>query len=357
MRELNVKLGANSYPILIGDGLDASLLREQMGERHCVCMVDSNVAALHADRLDALFPGLARIEVPAGEGSKRLALLESCAERLLELGLGRDGLLVAVGGGVTGDLTGFLAASYLRGIPFLQVPTTLLAQVDASVGGKVAVNLPGAKNSLGFFHQPEAVFVELGFLATLPRRELAAGLAEMLKMGAILDAAYLDALEASGAALMDGAPAELEAAVAACCALKAGIVARDERESGTRQLLNFGHTLAHAIEGYSPRPDLLHGEAVAVGMCFALALGEGIGVTRQGCAARLAALLPRLGLPTRVPRGLSARALRAGMDTDKKRRRGELRLVLLQDWGEACYGEVVAEEPLLAALASFCDTP
>ncbi len=354
MRELKVELGANSYPIHIGRELGAGALEAALAGREAVCLVDARVELLHADRLGELVGKRPRITIPEGEGSKSLALLGELAERLLALGLGRDGMLVAIGGGVTGDLTGFLAASYQRGIPWIQVPTTLLAQVDASVGGKVAVNLPGAKNSLGFFHQPEAVIAELAFLETLPKRQIAAGLAEMLKMGAILDADYLGRLDKCAAAFFAGSGPELAEAVLRSCELKAAIVARDEREAGPRQLLNFGHTLAHAIEGFSPKPDVLHGEAVAIGMSFALALGERIGFTAAGRRDRMDELLARLRLPSRVPSGPSPEALRALMDNDKKKRGSDPRFVLVGDWGNAKYGLPVAEDTLMAELAAYC---
>jgi 3-dehydroquinate synthase len=253
---------------------------------------------------------------------------------------------------VTGDLTGFLAACYFRGIPFIQMPTTLLAQVDASVGGKVGVNLPGAKNSLGFFHQPEAVFTELAFLDTLPRRERAAGFAEMAKIGAILDADFLGDLGRKAQSLLGGV--DLEDSIATSCLLKARVIASDEKEAGPRQLLNFGHTLAHAIEGYQPKPDMIHGEAVAVGMCFALALGESIGITAPGLAARMEKLLADVDLPTRVPAGIGADALREVMDNDKKNRGRTPRMVMVKDWGIAEFGVELDEAVLMSALTTFC---
>jgi 3-dehydroquinate synthase len=354
MGSLLVELGARAYPIHIGRGLPAALLAEALAGRPAVALVDSGLAALQAPALDALLGARPRLVVPAGEASKSLAQLERLAKALLALGLGRDGALIAVGGGVCGDLCGFLAASYLRGIPFVQVPTTLLAQADASVGGKVAVNLPGAKNSLGAFHQPMAVLADLAFLDSLPRRELAAGLAEIAKLGAVRDAALLAELERAGESLLDARSPTLAAVLERACALKAAVVAADEREEGLRAVLNFGHTFAHALEGWQPRLDLLHGEAVGLGMLVALRLGAARGLAPGAAgAARMAALLARWGLPLQAPAGLSADALIELMGADKKRRAGALRFVLLEDWGRCRLGEELPGELVRATVAGF----
>ncbi len=358
MRSLRVELGERSYPIHIGRALPSGLLAEALAGRPAVALVDSGVAALQAPALDALLAGYPRLSVPAGEASKSLEQLERLGRALLARELGRDGALIAVGGGVCGDLCGFLAASYLRGIPFVQVPTTLLAQADASVGGKVAVNLPGAKNSLGAFHQPLAVLADLAFLDTLPRRELAAGLAEIAKIAAAREAEFLAELERAGETLLDPRTPALAAVLERACALKAAVVAADEREQGLREVLNFGHTLAHALEGLAPRPDLLHGEAVGIGMLAALRLGAACGLPlgAQG-EGRMAALLGRWGLPLRPPGRPAAEALIAGMATDKKRRCAGLRFVLLEDWGRCRPGEAVPVERLQQSLASFLASP
>jgi 3-dehydroquinate synthase len=358
MRSLRVELGPRAYPIHIGRELPGALLTQVLAGRPAVALVDSGLAALQAPALAALLGDRPRLPVPAGEASKSLAELERLARALLALGLGRDGALVAVGGGVCGDLCGFLAASYLRGIPFVQVPTTLLAQADASVGGKVAVNLPGAKNSLGAFHQPLAVLADLAFLDTLPRREFAAGLAEIAKLAAVRDPALLAQLEAEGEALLGARAAALPAILERACALKAGIVAADEREEGLRAVLNFGHTLAHALEGRQPRLDLLHGEAVAIGMLAALRLGAARGLAPGAAGeARLAALLRRWGLPLTAPAGVSAEALIGLMGADKKRRAGVLRFVLLDDWGRCRLGEELPAALVAATLAGFLADP
>lgn len=353
MDTLHVELGERSYPIHIGRDLAPALLDAALDGRSALALVDENVAALQAARLDALLGARPRLILTAGEASKSLDEVARLGTALLDHGLGRDGALVTVGGGVCGDLGGFLAASYQRGIPFVQVPTTLLAQVDASVGGKVAVNLPGAKNSLGFFHQPLAVLADLAFLETLPRREMAAGLAELAKMGASLDPALLNDLESAGGALLSADSPDLPAVIRRACELKAAVVAEDERESGRREILNFGHTLAHALEGSDPKPDLLHGEAVGIGMLAALRLGAAAGTRREAGEGRLAALLAAWGLPLRPGPGIEAGELLAVMARDKKRRSGRDRFVLLEDWGRAQPGIELDPDLVAEVLESF----
>jgi len=353
MRTLSLDLGRRSYSIHIGRGLEARF-RDFLGPvRPAVALVDEHLPVCQAERLDAYLGEMPRLIVPRGEGSKTLAEVERLARALLELGLGRDGLLVAVGGGVTGDLGGFIAASYFRGIPFIQIPSTLLAQVDSSVGGKVAVNLPGAKNSLGFFHQPEAVFADLGFLDTLDLREKRAGMAELVKMAAIADAELLDRLEAGMETLLDENGPDLEAAIYRACLLKAQVVEEDERESGLREILNFGHTLGHAIEGAGADPPWIHGEAVALGMLYALHLGGRTGLGNEAMADRMEALLGRAGLPLRLPVELGPRRLIEIMGHDKKMRKGHPRWVLLEDWGKPRIGCRPKPGEVLAVLESL----
>lgn len=353
MRSLRLDLGERSYPIHVGRGLPAALLEEALGGRPAVALVDSEVARLQEPALAALLGDRPRLIVPAGEASKTLEQLEHFARALIAQGLSRDGALIAVGGGVCGDLCGFLAAVYLRGIPFVQVPTTLLAQADASVGGKVAVNLPGAKNSLGAFHQPLAVLADLAFLDSLPRREHAAGLAEIAKIAAVRDPALLDALERAGADLLAADAAALAGLLGRACVLKAEVVAEDEREAGLRAVLNFGHTIGHGLEGLSPRPDLRHGEAVAIGMLAALRLGAVLGLAGRDEERRLAALLRAWELPLRPPVAVDAQALLAVMGSDKKRRAGALRFVLLERWGRPRWGVELPAPLLERTLAEF----
>ena len=252
MRTITVELGTRRYPVHVGRDLPPGLLVEALAGRPAVALVDARLARRQGPRLEAWLGRLPRLMVPPGEGSKRLSRVERLAGRLLDLGLGRDGILVAAGGGVTGDLAGFLAAAYLRGVPFAQVPTTLLAQADAGLGGKTAVHLPGARNALGFFHQPLAVLADLSWLDTLSRRDLRSGLAELIKTMAVADPEHLECLAAAGPALLDPRAPGLEAAVAAACGHKAAVVAADEHDAGRRRVLNFGHTVAHALEAAEP---------------------------------------------------------------------------------------------------------
>ncbi|MBN2171519.1 MAG: 3-dehydroquinate synthase [Candidatus Krumholzibacteriota bacterium] len=353
MRTLAVELGPRRYPVHVGRELPPALLAEVLAGRPAAAVVDARLARRQGPRLDAWLGGLPRLTVPSGEGSKRLVRVERLAGRLLELGLGRDGVLVAAGGGVVGDLAGFLAASYLRGVPFVQLPTTLLAQVDASLGGKTAVHLAGARNALGFFHQPLAVMADLAWLDTLSRRDLRAGLAELVKTMAVADPAWLERLAAAGPALLDPHAPLLEAAVTASCRHKAAVVAADEREDGRRRVLNFGHTLAHALEAAGPRPAWRHGEAVALGMLAALRLGEREGITPPALRRCLTGLFGSLGLPGRLPPDLAAARLLALMDRDKKRRGGRVEFVLLEAWGRPRAGIVVAPSRVAAVLREF----
>ncbi len=350
MRSLHLDLGERSYSIHIGRDLSSLLHKELEGERKVVALVDAHLPQVQAERLDDYLGSIPRLIVPRGEGSKTLTHLENFANELLAMGVGRDGLLVALGGGVTGDLCGTLAASYFRGIPFIQIPTTLLAQVDSSVGGKVAVNLQGAKNAMGYFHQPKAVIADLAFLDTLELRERRAGLAELIKMAAIADESLLDSIESNLDFLLEENGAELEAAIARSCELKAKVVEQDERESGLREILNFGHTLGHAVESSGLEPAWLHGECVALGMVAALSLGEGQKVSQAGMRDRMEKILRDAGLPIRLPEGLSPEIILKAMDHDKKAREGKSRWVLLGNWAQARWGMDLPHEALLQVL-------
>jgi shikimate kinase/3-dehydroquinate synthase len=346
---LPVRLAERSYDILVGEGLLAragSLMAPVLPARRVVVVTDQSVAPLH---LPALRAGLetagvevlAVVEVPPGEASKSFAQLERVVEAALAAGADRRTAVVALGGGVVGDLAGFAAAAALRGLPFIQVPTTLLAQVDSSVGGKTGINLALGKNLVGAFHQPLLVLADTGVLATLPARELRAGYAEVAKHG-LLQGALWDWCEAEGARAVAGDPVALAHAVLESCRLKAGVVAADEREEsaeGGRALLNLGHTFGHALEaecGYGGT--LLHGEAVAVGLGLAAALSALLGHCAQELPGRVIAHLQDCGLPARIgelPRGFSAAALMGRMRKDKKVRDGAMRFVLLRGPGEA----------------------
>jgi len=288
--------------------------------------------------------------LPAGEQEKTLARLGDVMSALAALGASRDATVVALGGGVVGDLAGFAAACWMRGVRFVQLPTTLLAMVDSSVGGKTAVDLPQGKNLVGAFHQPAAVLADVATLDTLPPRELRAGLAEVVKYGAIGDPAFFGWLEQNAQALLARDADALAHAIATSCAHKAGIVVRDETEQGERMLLNFGHTFGHAIETEQGYGGLLHGEAVAVGMVLAARLSADLGRAPWSDTARLAALLGRLELPVELPPGLSGEALLARMRLDKKAVSGAVRLILWTGLGHADVAEGVPEQDILAVL-------
>lgn len=342
-RELTVELGARSYPIRIGAGLleDPGAFAASVRGRRALVVTNETVGPLwQAPVLRAL--ASAGIEadpliLPDGEAHKNLATLERIFDALVDGRHDRDTTLVALGGGVVGDLTGFAAACWHRGVDFVQVPTTLLAQVDSSVGGKTAVNHPRGKNLIGAFHQPRAVLADTDALGTLPEREYAAGLAEVVKYGAIADEPFLRWLEAHRAALLAREAGALTEAVACSCAIKADVVARDEREQDVRALLNFGHTFGHAIEALTDYSTWLHGEAVAAGMVMAAELSRRIGWLSDDAVGRLAALLAAFGLPTWAPPELVAEPerFRDAMALDKKARDGTIRLVLLERTGLA----------------------
>lgn len=338
-RIVDVELGARRYPIHIGPGLldDGERLAALAPGRHVLIVSDANVAPHYLSRVEAAFAGktIAAHVLPPGEQEKTLARFGDLMSALAALGASRDATLVALGGGVIGDLTGFAAACWMRGVRFVQLPTTLLAMVDSSVGGKTAVDLPEGKNLVGAFHQPSAVIADTATLATLPDRELRAGLAEVIKYGALGDATFFDWVQANAAALLARDSDALTHAIATCCAMKAGIVARDETESGERMLLNLGHSFGHAIEAEQGFGGLVHGEAVAVGMVLAAKLSTALGLAAEHDATRLIAALRALGLPTELPQGLDADALIARMRLDKKNLSGALRLILWRGVGRA----------------------
>jgi 3-dehydroquinate synthase len=349
--QLEVELGARRYPIRIGPGLlaDADALRALAPGRHVLIVSDENVARHHLAPVAAAFAERPHrvVLLPPGEQEKTLACFGELMHELARLQASRDVTLIALGGGVVGDLTGFAAACWMRGVRFLQLPTTLLAMVDSSVGGKTAVDLPEGKNLVGAFHQPVAVIADTATLATLPDRELRAGLAETLKYGAIADPAFFAWIEAHAAALLARDSASLVQAIETSCRHKATIVARDETEQGDRALLNFGHTFGHAFETAGGYGGLLHGEAVAVGMLCAARLSAALGRAPAADADRLQRLLERLGLPTAVPAGSDPAALLELMRLDKKALSGRLRLILWRGIGAA---EIIDEVPEAAIL-------
>ncbi|QOW19038.1 3-dehydroquinate synthase [Lysobacter ciconiae] len=362
--------GAHPYAISIGADLldDGVLLAATIRGRHALIVSDSNVAPLYADRvqaaLQAVRPDLtiARLVIPPGEHEKTLQRFGEVLDALAGLSATRDAAVIALGGGVIGDLAGFAGACWMRGIDVVQIPTTLLAMVDSSVGGKTAVDLPAGKNLVGAFHPPRAVIADTSVLHTLPDRELRAGLAEVVKYGVTAvsldpaDAGFLDWLEAHAEALLAREPAITAEAIARCCAFKAAVVGRDLLEHGDRALLNFGHTFGHAIEveqGYAGTHGggLNHGEAVAVGMVLAMRLSAALGLAPASAGDRLQRLLQRLELPTSIPEGLAPDALLTRMRLDKKADAAGIRFILADGAGRARVVPGVEEATVLAVLA------
>ena len=354
---LQVALGERSYPIHIGAGLLArpELIVPHLAQPRAVIVTNPTVGALY---LEVLSSALARagvataaVTVPDGEAYKNWQTLNAIFDALLENRCERKTALIALGGGVVGDLAGFAAAVYLRGVPFLQIPTTLLAQVDSSVGGKTGINHPLGKNMIGAFYQPRLVLADIATLDTLPPRELAAGLAEVIKYGLILDRAFFDWLEANMERLMARDAGALTYAVRRSCELKAQVVAQDERESGVRALLNLGHTFGHAIEAGLEYGTWLHGEAVAAGTVRAARLSQRLGSLTAAEVERVVALLQRAQLPTAAP-DLGVDRYLELMGLDKKVEGGKLRLVLLRSIGEAYVSADFPQADLRAVLAA-----
>jgi 3-dehydroquinate synthase len=336
---LHVHLGDRSYPILFAEDLTAQVRAQAAelagGGRRYAVVTDAQVAQVQGAALRSLFAEAPVHVVPAGEESKSVPELGRALDFLAAQGLDRSGALFAVGGGVVGDLAGFAAASYLRGIDYYQVPTTLLAMVDSSVGGKTGVNLKAGKNLAGAFHQPRGVFIATGFLATLPPREFAAGMAEVIKSALLGDRRLFGGLEHSP---LSAADRRLAPTIRRCCEIKAGLVEADEREraeKGGRALLNLGHTFAHAIEQVAGYGAYLHGEAVAVGLCAAARLSRGLGMIGAPEVARVESAVAAHALPTRLRHPLALGELTAATARDKKARAGLARFVLLKSLGEA----------------------
>jgi len=338
MIKLNVALGTRSYPIEIGSGLlrREGILNPFISGRDVLIVSNEVVAPLYLAALEGIVTRsrVRTLVLPDGEATKTPATLMRIYDALVEHRFGRDCVLVALGGGVIGDIVGFAAATWQRGVDFIQVPTTLLAQVDSSVGGKTAVNHPGGKNLIGAFHQPLCVLSDMDTLNTLPDREFRAGLAEVVKYGLIVDAELFRWLEAEHARLLARDTERLQHVVRRSCELKAQIVAADEREHGRRALLNLGHTFGHAIERCAGYGEWLHGEAVAAGICMAAAFSARIGKLPQEDVQRIRALFTRLGLPVDPP-AIPAGDFLAAMSLDKKVQAGTIRLVLLRAIGDA----------------------
>jgi shikimate kinase/3-dehydroquinate synthase len=358
--EVTVALAQHSYEVLVGDGLlnqAGTLIVPVLRQKRCVIITDETVAALHLPTLTASLAeaGIAftSITVPPGEPSKSIATWQYVVETLLSQRVDRHTTIIALGGGVIGDLAGFAAASVLRGLPFIQIPTTLLAQVDSSVGGKTGINAPHGKNLIGAFHQPNMVIADTGVLSTLPLREWRAGYAEIVKTGLIADAEFFEWCESHAASLLAGNTLLLAEAIKRAVAFKAQVVGDDERETkpnNGRALLNLGHTFGHALEaetGYGE--GLLHGEAVATGLVLATHLSATLGLSPQEDTSRVAAHLRQVGLPTQVA-GLQAERLIGHMKQDKKMRDGRLTFVLTRGIGQAFTSDDVTEDALRAVL-------
>jgi 3-dehydroquinate synthase len=362
---LRVELGDRSYDIVVGAGLLAdagSLIAPVIRQKRAVIVTDENVAKLHLKTLEAGLDkaGIAHhaIVLPPGEATKDFAHFSKLCEDVLALGIERGTPLIALGGGVIGDLTGFTAATLLRGLDYVQVPTTLLSQVDSSVGGKTAIDSKHGKNLIGAFHQPVLVLADIDTLSTLPQRELLAGYAEVVKYGFIRDREFFEWLEQAGPKLVAGDIDARRQAVLKSCAAKAAIVAIDERETGDRQLLNFGHTFGHALEAETGFGDvLLHGEAVALGMRLAFDLSAELGLCPSEAVERVRRHYETVGLPTAISqignnRHFTPAALLQHMGKDKKVRDGRITLILARDIGNAFISREVARTTLEVFLAA-----
>ncbi|MDE8558306.1 3-dehydroquinate synthase [Pantoea vagans] len=362
MEKITVSLGERSYPITIAAGLfndPASFWPLTAGENAMV-VTNQTLAPLYLDQLTARLTAAGvkvdQVILPDGEQYKTLAVMDRVFTALLQKPHGRDTTLVALGGGVIGDLTGFAAASYQRGVRFIQVPTTLLSQVDSSVGGKTAVNHPLGKNMIGAFYQPASVVIDTACLKTLSARELASGLAEVIKYGIILDGAFFQWLEQNLNALLALDEQALAYCIRRCCELKAEVVAADERENGQRALLNLGHTFGHAIEAHMGYGNWLHGEAIAAGMVMAARTAERLGQFQPQETDRIIALFQRAGLPVHGPQAMSAEMYLPHMMRDKKVLAGELRLILPLSIGRSEVRGGVAHDIVLAAI-NDCQQP
>ncbi|GAB3474519.1 3-dehydroquinate synthase [Azotobacter salinestris] len=354
MQTLQVDLGERSYPIYIGAGLlsQVECIVPHLAGRQVAVVTNETVAPLYLDQLIRTLAGheLTPIVLPDGEAFKHWETLQKIFDGLLEARHDRRTTIIALGGGVVGDMAGFAAACYQRGVDFIQIPTTLLSQVDSSVGGKTGINHPLGKNMIGAFYQPKAVVIDTATLATLPERELSAGLAEVIKYGLICDEPFLGWLESHMEALRALDSASLTEAIARSCAAKAQVVGADERESGVRATLNLGHTFGHAIETHMGYGSWLHGEAVAAGTVMALEMSRRLGWLDEAGRNRGIRLLQRAGLPVVPPAEMTADDFLRHMAVDKKVLGGRLRLVLLKRLGEAVVTGDFPHEALLATL-------
>jgi len=354
MQTINVELASNTYPVYLGQGLltEQSLWQKHLAPGSTLIVSNDVVAPLY---LDALKAGLSGREplvhiIPDGEPLKTVATWSGIIDQLVGMRARRDANVIALGGGVVGDISGFAAASYMRGIRVLQVPTTLLAQVDSSVGGKTAINHEKGKNLIGAFHQPAAVMIDTATLLSLQAREFNAGMAEVVKYGAIRDSEFFAWLESHVDDINARGQQALEYLIQRSILNKAEIVSIDEKEAGVRALLNFGHSFGHALEAETRYAQFLHGEAVAIGMVTAARLSESLGLCTQGTSERLAALLLRFGLPINIPAQSSRDGLRAALELDKKAVSSGLRLILLTELGRAVVNQDCPPDDLLSVM-------
>jgi 3-dehydroquinate synthase len=350
-----VELGPNAHPVHVGvgilDRLGELALAAGLKPGRAAVITDSNVARLYGERTERTLAAAGfdatMIEVAAGEASKSLATLEQVYDRLVSAQLGRSSAIFALGGGVIGDLAGFAAATYLRGLAVVQIPTTMTAQVDSALGGKTGVNHRAAKNLIGAFHQPRLIAADVATLASLPEREFREGLAEVIKYGAIMDAPMVAAVETAMPAILARAPAQLEHVVEQSLRHKAAVVASDEREGGLRRILNFGHTIGHALEASAGYGSYFHGEAVAIGMVAATGLSRAYAGLSAGEAERLVRLIEAAGLPSRMPSGWRGADFERALKLDKKRSGEGVEFVLIDRLGHALtrklgFDEIVA---------------
>jgi len=357
MRRLQVDLGERSYGIEIGAPLlRAEHLTPLVVGRQVLIVTNETIAPLYLADVEAAFADfeVATVILPDGEAYKHLQQLDAIYATALEHRFSRNATFVALGGGVIGDMVGFAAATYQRGVAFIQIPTTLLSQVDSSVGGKTGVNHRLGKNMIGAFHQPVGVLADTGVLATLPSREMSAGLAEVIKYGLLGDAEFLDWIETNLAKLLAKDQAALTEAIARSCQMKAKIVAEDEREGGVRALLNLGHTFGHAIEAHLGYGGWLHGEAVGAGMVMAARMSAQIGHLESADVERVWLLCSAAGLPVEPPAGMTPTDFLRHMAVDKKNIDGRLRLVLLRSLGEAYVADSVSSADLETVLVQCC---
>jgi len=358
MIDVPVKLGPRSYRVAVGAGLLAQVGPEisRLGVgRKLALLTDPAIKALYGEIVARSLAGagfeVTTVLLPEGERAKTLEVAAQTWDRLLEAGLDRGSAVVALGGGAVGDLAGFVAATYMRGVHFVQLPTTLLAQVDASIGGKTAIDHPRAKNLIGAFHQPRLVLADTGALQTLPEREYRSGLAEVIKHGIVLDAAYFDEVERSAAALAKREP-ETERIVAGSCRLKASVIERDEQEAELRHVLNYGHTIGHAIESVTGYARFAHGEAVSLGMVAEAGVAERLGLAATETRARQVHLLETMGLPVREVGEAPERVIEA-MARDKKGKEGRVPFVLAPEIGRFRIVFDVPKPVILEALAEL----